>query len=385
MYICIIKLEIMEWIFKYYNAETDVVDWDGIENAFDWFRDMADVPQDEVWHAEGNVQIHTKMVVEALQSLESFQELTNTFKHIMVTACLMHDIEKRSTTTTDERNGRVCVVAPRHAQRGEKTARNVLYRDLAVPFNVREQICALVRYHGLPLWSYKREYELTAVTSSLRISSTLLTMIAKADVIGRTCPDKDKLLDDIEFFKMACEQYDCYDKQAEFKSNLGRHYYLNHGGYRDIEPYDESKFTVYMVSGIAGSGKDTLIKNKYSDLPMISLDDIRREFKIKPTDKKGNGRVVQEGKERCKVLMREKKDFVYNGTNITKDNRGKWISLFEEYGGKVIIEYVEVPYKTLIKQNHNREYKVPEKVIDKMVNKLEVPWIDEAVNVKYNI
>ena len=376
----------MNWEFKHYNADNDTVDWDGIENDFDWFRDMADVPQDKIWHAEGNVQIHTKMVVEALQSLEEFQTLPPYFKHIMIVACLMHDIEKRSTTTTEERNGRICVVAPRHAQRGEKTARNVLYRDLNVPFGTREQICALVRYHGLPLWPLLRDkYHTTIAAASLRIAPTLLSMIAKADVTGRDCPDKEGLLFEIEIFQETCKGMQCYYKEATFKSDLGRYYYLNKGGYIEYEPFDETKFTVYMMAGVAGSGKDSFINNVHPDLDMVSLDNIRREMKIKPTDKKGNGRVVQEGKERCKVLMRQKKDFVYNGTNITRDNRSKWISLFEEYGGKVIIEYIEVPYKTLISQNHNREHKVPEKVIDKMVNKLEVPWMDEAVNVNYYV
>jgi len=326
------------------------------------------------------------MVVEAVQSLEEFQTLPDYFKHIMVTACLMHDIEKRSTTTTEERNGRMCVVAPRHAQKGEKTARIILYKDLNVPFETREQICALVRYHGTPLWAIDRDgYHQTLAAISLRVSPTLLAMIAKADVMGRYCPDKEDLFLDVEIFKESCKGMDCYYFEAKFKSDLGRYYYLNKGGYIDYEPFDETKFTVYMLSGIAGSGKDTFIKNYYPDLPMISLDEIRREMKIKPTDKKGNGRVVQEGKERCKVLMRERKDFVYNGTNITRDNRGKWISLFEDYGGKVVIEYIEVPYKTLFSQNHNRESKVPENIVEKMINKLEVPFHEEACTINYNI
>jgi len=375
----------LDWTFPYYNEDTGV-DWDGIENNFDWFRDMADVPQDKIWHAEGNVQIHTKMVVEALLSLPEFEALGTYFKHVMVTACLMHDIEKRSTTTTEERNGRMCVVAPRHAQRGEKTARIVLYKDLNVPFGTREQICALVRYHGTPLWAMgKDSYHQTLAAISLRVAPAMMAMIAKADVMGRHCPDKENLFLDIEIFEESCKGMGCYYQEAQFKSELGRYYYLNKGGYIDYEPFDETKFTVYMMSGIAGSGKDRFINENLGDLPMVSLDEIRREMKIKPTDKKGNGRVVQEGKERCKVLMRQKKDFVYNGTNITRDNRGKWISLFEDYGGKVVIEYIEVPYKTLFSQNHNRDFKVPENIIEKMINKLEVPFHEEACTINYNV
>ena len=376
----------MNWKFPYYDVDKGI-DWEGIERDFDWFRDMADTPQDEIWHAEGNVQIHTKMVVEALLELKNFKLQEDSTKHILVTAALMHDIEKRSTTTTEERDGRICVVAPRHAQKGEKTARIILYKELDTPFATRELICALIRYHGLPLWGLDRDdYHTTLAKAVIRTHlGLLLAWIAEADVLGRDCPDKGKLLDDIIYFQAACDEMKCLIDVIKFKSDLGRYYYLNKGGYIDYEPFDESKFTVYMMSGIAGSGKDTYIKETYPDLPMVSLDEIRRELNIKPTDKKGNGRVIQEGKERCKILMREHKDFVYNGTNITRDNRGKWISLFEEYGGKVVIDYIEVPYKTLISQNHNRDYKVPEDVINKMIDKLEIPFHEEAVSVNYNI
>ncbi len=75
------------------------------------------------------------------------------FSMIPILTALFHDIEKTSTTTTEERDGRTCIVAPRHAQRGEKTTREILYKQLDVPFHIREEICSLVRYHGVPLWT----------------------------------------------------------------------------------------------------------------------------------------------------------------------------------------------------------------------------------------
>jgi len=140
-----------------------------------------------------------------------------------------------------------------------------------------------------------------------------------------------------------------------------------------------------MLSGIAGSGKDTYIKNNLPDLEIISLDNIRRELKIKPTDKKGNGRVIQLGKERCKELMRKRQSFIFNATNITTDLRGKWLNLFSEYGGKTTIHYIEVPYDTLLKQNDEREHKVPEKIIEKMINKLEIPKYRESFDIIYKV
>ena len=81
--------------------------------------------------------------------------------------------------------------------------------------------------------------------------------------------------------------------------------------------------------------------------------------------------------------MRKHQSFIFNATNITSDMRGKWISLFTSYGGRVKIIYLEVPYQKLKTQNHNREHKVPEKVLERMIEKLEIPTVREAHELEY--
>lgn len=76
--------------------------------------------------------------------------------------------------------------------------------------------------------------------------------------------------------------------------------------------------------------------------------------------------------------MRKRENFIWNATNITAQMRGQLIDLFMSYGGKVTIIYIEVPYKTLIAQNNNRDAVVPNNVIDKMIGKLEPPVREEA-------
>ena len=371
----------MNWKFPYYDINTGI-DWKSIDSRFDWFRDMESVPQDAIWHAEGNVQIHTKMVCEALINLPEYKELDEQERHIVFTSALFHDIEKRSTTTEEELNGRICVTAPKHAQKGEYTTRRVLYRDIPTPFYIREVIAKLVRYHGVPLWN-DDALERVVVETSLFVPNKLLAMLSKADVLGRICSDSAELLEKIEYYKMTAEDLDCFDKPKEFVSELARYHFLAKKTFIDYVPFDETKFTVNMLSGIPGSGKDTYI-SKFLTGEVISLDDIRRELKIKPTDSKGNGRVIQEAIERCKVLMRKKVDFTFNATNITKELRAKWINLFEEYKGKIVIHYIEVPYSTLLKQNSNREYGVPTDKVESLIDKLEMPTVKECTKVVYH-
>lgn len=372
------------WKFPYYDVNSKI-DWDLIEQEFDWFRDMKNVPQDKVWHAEGDVMTHTKMVCEALVCLPEFKELNEQDKHIMFVGALMHDIEKRSTTAEDFVDGRVCIVAPSHARRGEYTARKILYKDIPTPFSVREQICKIVRYHGLPLWGISDDdSDQKIIKASQFVRNDFLAMIAKADILGRICQDKEEQLEKIEYFKLSCLELGCWDKPFEFVNEISRYKYLIDGGWPHLELFDDKKFDVYVMCALPGGGKDTYISKQF-DLPSLSLDDIRRKKGISPTDKRENGKVIQEAKEIAKEFMRSKSSFVFNATNITADMRGKWISLFMEYNARVTIVYIEVPYKTLISQNHNREYKVPENKLVDLISKLEIPSYSEAHFVDYII
>ncbi|MBT32437.1 MAG: poly(A) polymerase [Thalassobius sp.] len=374
------------WKFPIYEINMPI-NWSALEAQFDWFRDMQGVPQDAIWHAEGDVFTHTKMVVEAMLNLPEFQELDEQEKHILFASAMFHDIEKRSTTTTEIIDGKERIVSPKHAKKGEFTARTILYKDIITSFHIREQITKLVRLHGLPLWAIeKSDPTKEVISASLVVNTKLLSILAKADVLGRICADQKEILLRIDLFIELCKEHNCFGTARKFESNYSRFWYLNKANTSpDYVPFDDLKFDVYVMSALPGSGKDTYVNQNLKGLPVLSLDEIRREYNIDPTDKKKNGEVIQIGKERAKEYMRARKSFVFNATNLTTDRRGKWISLFAEYGGRIKIIYVEVPYKQLLSQNHNRKYKVPEKVIEKMLNGLEIPTPREAHELRFEV
>lgn len=374
------------WKFPKYEIDHPI-DWDAIEKEFDWFRNMKGVPQDSIWHAEGDVFIHTKMVAEALVSHPDFQDLSEQQKHIMFAVAMLHDVEKRSTTIEEEIDGRIRITSRNHAKKGEKTARVILYKDIDTPFAVREHICKLVRHHGLPIWNMEKDNPVKdAIGASLKLNTKLLALFARADIIGRISNDNEDMLTRVELFEEICKENDCWGKQKEFKSMLGRRYYFqNEDAYVDYEPFDDKGFIAYVMCALPGSGKDTYIRRFLKNTPMVSIDELRKEKKVKRGDKKAEGHVYQEIKEMCKVHMRARQDFVFNATNITKDMRGKVIKEFEEYGAKVVIVYVEVPYKILLQQNHNRENKVPQDAIEDMIWGLDVPDQTESYGINYEI
>jgi len=359
-------------------------DWNHLRNSFSWIQDMKDVPQSPIHHAEGDVAIHTQMVVEELLKLPEYQSLSRQDQEVLFAAALLHDVEKRSTTRTDDDGN---ITSKGHAKKGEYSARTILFKNHNTPFTIKEQIAKLVRYHGLPLWIFEKRNPLkTLLQTSLEVNMSHLMMLAKADALGRICQDQKDLLYRIELFEAFCHEQNCWNQPRQFASDMAKYiYFEKENNSPDFVPFEKDVFEVIMLCALPGTGKDTYISKNLKDLPMVSLDNFRRENKISPTDKKGSGQVIQMAKAQAKVHLRKRECFVWNATNIYRNLRWQLISLFHSYGAKVRIIYLEVPYKKLIRQNQNREYPVPVKVLERMISKLDVPSLWEAPMVEYFI
>lgn len=359
-------------------------DWEVIENTFDWIRDMKGIPQDPIFHGEGDVAIHTKMVLETLLSLPEYQALDEQDQQILFATALLHDVEKRSTTKT-ELNGRI--TSKGHAKKGEYTARTILYKNIPTPFPIREAISKLVRYHGLPIWIFdKPNPQKALLQASLEVNTKHLAIFAKADILGRICPDQAELLYKVELFQAFCQEQNCYGQPRVFSTDLARFtYFQKDDSSPDYVPFETTQNEVIMLCALPGTGKDTFIQKRYKNWAVVSLDTIRRAHKIAPTDSKANGKIAQLAKEQARVFLRKNQSFIFNATNIKRQLRNQWIDLFTTYGAKVKIVYIEVPYTQLMQQNRNREYVVPAKVMERMIRKLEMPSLVEAHKVEYLI
>lgn len=370
--------ENMEW------SLTERKDWNSLEQSFSWVRDMNIVPQQKEHHAEGSVAIHTRMVLEALQQQSEYRALPLQEQEIVWTAALFHDVEKRSTTQ-DEGNGQI--TSKGHAKRGECTTRTILYRDFAAPFAIREHIASLVRHHGLPIWAMERQEPVKRVCeASLRLDTALLKLLSTADIEGRISTDQDKLLEAIELYELLCREQNCWGVKREFLSDNARfHYFHTPDSYIDYVPHDNFKCEATLLVGLPGMGKDYYVESVGKDIPIVSLDAIRRKHKLSPADKSANGWVAQAAKEEARTYLRKGQDFVWNATNITRQIRGQLVDLFVEYGARVKIVYIEKPYEIWRKQNQQREHVVPELIMNRMLDRLEIPQLTEAHEVVYQV
>jgi len=358
--------------------------WARLAARFEWISVMEQVPQDVHHHAEGNVAIHTQMVLDALQQEPGFQQLNAQEQEILWTAALLHDVEKYSTTVT-EPDGRI--TAHGHARKGALRARNILYKEVPAPFMIREQVTALVRYHGLPLWIFeKKDPRRELIKASLEVNTQWLYLLARADVLGRICEDQAELLYRLDCFAELCRENGCWGTARAFVSAHARmHYLQREDAHPDYVPFEEPLTEVVLMSGLPGAGKDTFVKQYLSGMPVISLDEIRSRHRIAPTDPTGNGQVIQAAKEQARAYLRRQTGFVWNATNTTRQMRSQLVDLFHSYRAKVKIVYVESAYRQLQQQNRSREAVVPLAVLEKLTAKLEVPALWEAAEVIWHI
>ena len=111
-------------------------------------------------------------------------------------------------------------------------------------------------------------------------------------------------------------------------------------------------------------------------MPVVALDAIRETLELDATDNQGE--VIQAAREQCRVHLRAGQSFAFNATNITRQMRERWINLFTDYTAQIEVVYLEPPLATLLAQNKRRSNPVPEKVILRLVEKLEPPTLAEC-------
>ena len=375
-------------------------DWKQLRSVFsEWLEEMRQTPQHPVHHSEGDVLAHTQLVVEKLVTMDEFRQLSAEKRQILFMAALLHDVGKTCTTKEDETG----ITAPHHASTGAKMVREHLWTQWNMAGTrekllFRETVCQLIHMHGKPpfFWDTAtaddtpNQGKTSAYLFSMAahaclmpdFSLQLLFLLAKADCAGKICPDQEEIMTRCETFAEYAQSLGCYDALPSFADDYSRFAYL---AGKTVSPeyklFNPTWGTVTMMSGLPGTGKSTWIHNNLSDIPMVSLDEIRKLLKISPEEPQG--KVVQTGFDMAKSYLRAKTPFVWDATNVRPDTRLELARLFADYGAAVRIVYLETTPEEQRCRNHARQAVVPEEVVDRMRSNLEPPRINEAHSVEW--
>ena len=368
------------------------IDWEGLAAAglADTFAAMGNTMQNPVYHAEGDVLTHTKMVSEALVSDPRYAAESDEGRTVLFLAALLHDIGKPKCTRL--RDG--VLTSPYHTSTGARIARELFFRILGLggtpeAVRLRESVVAYIRYHSFPPYAIhandaRRRLLRIAATGELAGAFTIerLCILEDADIRGRISPNVPEALERVEYCRMLAEEEGVLRAPYAFPDAFSmRAFFRGQTESPDVPMYRDTFGTVVMMSGLPGTGKDTYIASHYPDLPMVSLDAIRARLAVRPTDNQGP--VVAAAIEEAREHLRKKQPFVWNATCLSAEFRNQQISLFEQYGASVRTVFLETEYREGLRRNAGREgvAVVPVPVIDKMIRNLELPERHECEDV----
>jgi len=159
-----------------------------VRQLFPEMQALVGVPQEPAWHPEGDVDVHTLMVVDEARKL--IDELDYPRQVAVMLGALAHDFGKPPTTEYFDGRWR----SHSHDEAGIEPTLSFLDR-LGVftldGYNVRNQILQLVRYHLKPGEYYKSKSPVgdgAFRRLARKVEPDLLYRVAKADSLGRN-PD----------------------------------------------------------------------------------------------------------------------------------------------------------------------------------------------------
>ncbi|MFT5447241.1 MAG: tRNA nucleotidyltransferase (CCA-adding enzyme) [Gammaproteobacteria bacterium] len=194
----------------------------GLLHAFPELHALIGVPQDARWHPEGDVWVHTLMVLDVASSLR----LGDATDDALMFAALCHDLGKPATTECEEDSGRIRSLA--HERAGVAVTQAFL-GAMRAPQELIRGVGALVLDHLAPAQFPSQGAGRAAYRRLARrlhdggVSIALLERLARADQWGRTTSEAQaRVFDAGDLFLVCAAEFGVSDR-APLDAVQGRH------------------------------------------------------------------------------------------------------------------------------------------------------------------
>ena len=321
------------------------------------------------WHMEGSIANHTSLVYDEMRKrIKDVQrEDYDEWSLIMLSAALLHDIGKISTTYFDDEQGDWCCKS--HGKAGEKLFRKIFFEER---LDLREKVAYLIRYHmllhhTLQKGEEKKEKELIQLMNGLMPIDDMITL-HECDCRGSINEENN---DDNIKKHIADIQNEVNKLKLEGKDNLWNN-------------VSDNTAKMYVMIGIPGSGKSTYAEalRGSSSIRIVSRDTIRAEMGMCGYGEKCIGTPKQE--DEVTKLMKEKiQDYASNGFSFIIDNtslkrkyRKEYFDYVKKYDIVPIYVYVEAP--SLEENFKRRDGEIDPSTIQRMWDGFEFPHRSEC-------
>lgn len=340
--------------------------------------------QDAEWHAEGNVKIHTCMVMDEMRKIVSESDLDDSRKSILMFAALLHDYGKPITSKPVERPDGTHIGAPRHEEVGASLLIHTKCPE-ELAFYEWIKVIKLVAYHQMPK---KMVIKDLGYGDYVRLMDeahdlTMLALLEHADMRGRHCADFEENIFYVEMFEEMVKEYNLQcpytfrrywntdeEKYHRTVSALGSQIStMDEGGSLQFNYNPHS--TVTILCGLPGSGKSSLADGM--DAKVISMDALRKHY-----PKSDNNEIHRLAMDELRDCLRANKDVVWDATNYRKDFRSKIAALAFKYGAYVRIIHKVKDVDKCIQDDKRREDSVGAEVILNQFHKFQLPSLDEC-------
>ncbi len=146
-----------------------------------------------------------------------------------------------------------------------------------------------------------------------------------------------------------------------------------------------------LICGIPASGKTYLAKNRYRNRIRLNRDDIR--FSHKQMISYGQMWTQSDFDSELERIfsdyeigllqyhLQRGQKIVVDNTNVTRTRRKPYIETAKTLGKTIGILFFNSPIELCLERNQNRENVIPEPVIRKYSDDIELPHIDEGFDV----